>query len=518
MKGPSYLSGVILGFAFAASFLMPMLPLLLNGAPFIGDSWDHIKIAEDTVKSGTYKMEEYNERWPLVNLIPASLTILTGIPEYYTSQAVPLLAGLAVVPFYCLCRRLGLSKLKSAFAVFFLNFNPLYSYLTFTGVVMKETATYYLTVAFVLIVLINSTRGPKPRLSWTIASAIMGLGVVLGHHYASLVMLIFLWAHLGYTLTYKLKGQLLSSSMSTCLCMVYTVAFFSWNRDYLALKNSFAPFNIDDLMLLSAIIVIVWCSFLNNRGVLSGRFPWLVCLGFVIAVLGLRGGVHLLVQPIPPMSSSEATNYFVAGAVAIVGLGLGLKSVVLKAYATSAVAMLLFAFLWGFSLFGFALLIKSLHYFGFLVAVGGGFALSVLDGLKMGTKKGVLQKAVAFCLVGFLIQASWTGLQLSLNGLSAYTKGEVESARGLAAVVNLNVYGDTRLAYLLPYLSDLNVSGFGPIGKLGDGFLFVLFRKNWEMGFLIDYDWVTKEEIIDVDLADNLSLIYNTGLLQAWLT
>lgn len=500
-----------------ASLTVPMLPLLLNGAPFIGDSWVHIKIAKDTVKSGIYQLEEYNERWPLVNFIIAYLTIITAIPEFYASQVVPLIAGLAVVPFYCLCRRLGLSRVGSAFSIFFLNFNPLYSYVTFTGAVMKETATYYLTIAFILVAL-TVTRLFRGKSSSLAASILMGLGVVFGHHYAGLILLIFLWAYVGYTVMYRLKGELNTFSGIIVLSIMYTVAFSIWNlSNYLALAKRF-PLDPNDFILISALIIIVWYSVIKDRGILSSRFPWLVCVGFIVAISGLRGGVYLLVQSIPPVSLGEAVNYLVAGAISIIGLGISLRLIALKAYATSVVAMLLFAFLWGFTFFGFVLLIKSLHYFCILIALGGGFTLSaVINAFNMRKKTKVLQSLIVLSLIGFLIYASWTGARPALNGLGAYEKGEVESARALTFIGNLNVYGDSRLSFLLPYVSGLEISGLKPIGELNHGSLFLLAGKNLEKGFLIDYDWIAKEAILDIDLADNLSLTYNTGFLQVWL-
>jgi len=515
LEGYSYSRTLTLSAALTASLILPLLPLLLNGAPYIGDSWVHLKIAEETVKSGYYRLDEYNERWPLVNLIPVFLTLLTDVSEFHTEQVVPLLAGLATVPFYCICRRLGLSRGASVFSIFFLNFNPLYSYITFTAVVMKETATYLLFMISILLLFTAATEESRP--SRAAASILAGLGVVLGHHYASLILLIFIWMYAFYALIYRLKGEPSSPRMAMGLGVVYTIIFSIWNvSNHLALSGRFPSFNASDVMILSALIIVVGYSLLKDKGFFSGKLPWLACAAYVIVLLGLRGGQYLLAQPVPAVSLGEMSNYIVAGVTAIIGLAIGLRRFALKAYAASVVSMSLFAFLWGVTYFGFVLMVKSLHYLGPLMAIGGGFTVSAMSGRQKTFK--VLNKLVSASLVFFLIYASSRGNVLALKGLSAYDKGEVESAITLGGLNRLNVIGDTRVSYLLTYLSGQSVSGLNPMGVLSSGYLLVLTKKNRDQGFLMGYDWMVKDAVIDIELADEHCLAYNSGFLQAWLT
>ena len=93
-------------------------------------------------------------------------------------------------------------------------------------------------------------------------------------------------------------------------------------------------------------------------------------------------------------------------------------------------------------------------------------------------KKKILRPSITLLLILFFIYASLVGIRLTLNGLGAYTLGEVKSAYIIKSV-ELKIYGDTRVSYLLPYLSDMEASGLKRVSELNRGSILMLFRKNW---------------------------------------
>jgi hypothetical protein len=248
---------------FSAAFLVPLLSFLLNGAPMTGDSWLHVDLATEIIGSGRYSLGAYNERWPLVNLLLAFFAQVTGLSMTQTSIIIPLLAGLACIPLYGLCRSLGIPKVASAVAPVFLAFNPLYSYVTFAGAVMKETATFYL---FCLLVAVAARAlKNRPSKACGVSLLLISLGVVFGHHYAGLVALLFVCALAGYVLFQFLRGE--SYSLHNVLLMVLslTIPLFAWNlHNYLDLGVYFPVFNPTDALLLLAILVVAWSSLLKN--------------------------------------------------------------------------------------------------------------------------------------------------------------------------------------------------------------------------------------------------------------
>ena len=493
---------------FLGALLIPLLPFLTRGAPIIGDSWSHLSIARGVLASGHHGLSSYGERWPLVNLIIVLLTSLTGLPELYTGQAVPLLVGLAALPLYALCRRLGLSKSSSMVPALFLSLNPLYSYITFSGAVMKESSSFYLVV---LLLLLASMSRDNLRISYLTSFLLVSLGLVLGHHYASLVVFLTLWAFSAYGLVGWLRGEALSPKGIFTAASIFTFPFLTWNiLSYLTLGAYFPVFEAWDGLLLTAIFTITLISLLNDRGSFSSRFPWLAHSAFLVAVLGLRWSLYILAQPIKPISIWEARNYIVAGVFSLAGLSMGLRKTLLKALASSSVAMVLFALLWGHTEPGFVLLIKSLHYYGLLLALGAGFTAEWL------LRKGRLGGPLVAGTILFIAYASSYGTILALNGLGAYSRGELEAAlRFPQPIPGMRVYGDLHTSYLFYYASNYSIIGLSPLSNLESGSLIILLRPNWEQGFLYGYDWVVREAVAPEGEVLRRGRIFDSAYLKA---
>jgi hypothetical protein len=196
----------------------------------------------------------------------------------------------------------------------------------------------------------------------------------------------------------------------------------------------------------------------------------------------------------------------------VAGLAKGLTKRYLKAYTTAAVTMVLFAFLWGHSLLGFTLLIKSLHYFGPLLALGAGFTTAAL------LAKGTYGKLVIVTALVSIILASLTGTYMALNGLGAYSRGELEAARDLPSIsTQVTVYGDTHASYLFSYICGLTISQVKPLKNLGSNALIILFKPNWEQGFLYGYDWIVKDAIAPDEQLLKRGRVYDSAYLQAWV-
>ena len=164
---------------------VPLIPYIFNSTPMLSDSWFHLDKARSVAISDQYTISGDDTRWPLVDLLLAFLTEITSIQGSLLGLFIPLLAGISSLPPYCFCRRVGLSAWASLSALMFLSFNPLYSYVAFTGAVMKEVATYFLVLAALLIMSLMIQKTPKK--SSLICVLILSCGITLGHHYASLV-------------------------------------------------------------------------------------------------------------------------------------------------------------------------------------------------------------------------------------------------------------------------------------------------------------------------------------------
>lgn len=504
---------------FVPVFLVPLLPFMFNGAPFIGDTWPTLGLARDIATTGHCYLRSYGERWPLVNLLLASVMLIGGLDNLLASQVIPLLTGLASLSIYTVCRRLNLSLGASAFASLFLTFNPIYPYVAFSGAVMRETATYYLTMLMLLIV----TLALKHRTSkaWIVLGTLVSTGLVLGHHFAALVIFLFFWALTAYLLSDKLKrGQPYIHTRNVfIMTAVFSAMFISWNLlNYLAIGPFHPVFNVTDLSLLIACFILLWASLYKDKGISSSKTPWLVLAAFPIIILGQTGGIYILAQPSPLNILTEtllAAAIFGAAGLAlfnIIGLARGLKVRPLKSYATAAVTMVIFAFFWGHTLPGFVLLTKSLHYLGPLLALGAGFTAAAW------LRKGKYGKLRVVAVVTVIVLISLVETCFVLNWLGAYSRGELETASNFPAISHrIRVYGDTHAGYLFPYACGVSISQIRPLEDLEANVLIIVFKSNWEQGFLYDYDWIVKDAVAPDEQLLKRGRVFDSTYLQAWL-
>jgi hypothetical protein len=462
---------------FLLSFLVPLLPFVLNGAPFIGDSWIHMGIAKGIAEGGRYQLQDYSTRWFSLNMLIAIIHVVLNVPLTIAGQIAPLTAGLAVIPLYCMLRRLNLPWAAALSASLFLSFNPLYAYITFSGAVMRETGAFYLFVSILLISSLKPLR-PYTPLAWLI-----GAGLIFAHHYAALSALLFLLALWGFRTVDVLRRG--GKNDVIRILAVYLPVFIAWNlMNYLTLGKFFPTIGLQDGLLLLSAFALVWASLVAERGPL--KWPILPVLALSLAVLGLRDGLFILARSEPPIGMYEMRDYLFIAIVSMAGLYYGMKEGLVKALASASVGLLLFSVMWGLTTPGFTLLIKSLHYFGLLLAIGAAFAFALL--LK---RRSVGRTLTVLALI-FLIHTSYFGTALALNGLGAYHAGEVIASTHLLSLpMEVKLVGDMKASYLFRNNFGKAVQGLGSDGAL------ILLEGNQQEGFLIGYDWIPPKPILE---------------------
>ena len=193
----------------------------------------------------------------------------------------------------------------------------------------------------------------------------------------------------------------------------------------------------------------------------------------------------------PPMTIYELKNYLLVGIVSMAGLYYGLREGVVRALASASVGLLLFSAMWGSTLPGFTLMVKSLHYFGLLLAMGSAFFFAIL------LKYRVAGKALTVFVLALIIHASYFGTAMALNGLGAYHAGELAASSHLLSLpIDVRLVGDTKASYLFKNYFGVGVRSLGSKGAL-------LLLKGNEYGFLIGYDWMPsslkgpKDRVVD---------------------
>jgi hypothetical protein len=130
----------------------------------------------------------------------------------------------------------------------------------------------------------------------------------------------------------------------------------------------------------------------------------------------------------------------------------------------------------------------------------------------------VAGKAIVGVLLLVIVCASVPGTMLALNGLGAYRIEEVQAATALTPVLKgVNVYGDTRVSYLLPYTSNITVKGLMPTGnRTSSKLAILLFKPNWEQGFLQGYDWIPKDALMKNEDLNKWNLVWDSPVVRIY--
>ena len=457
------------------SMAVGLLPLLYNGAPMVGDSWIHMGMAERIASTGGYSMDSYNTFWPLVNMLLAYMMMVPSLPMKATMAIVPILVGLSSLPLLMAARLFSRSSRAYVLAPVLLFTCLLFSFVVFAGSIMKETSAYYLTV--LLIYLFSRHRLPKA------AALIVGVGIVLGHHYAGLFSTLFLISCLLLC-----RGRRAVAVVAVPLVASY-VAWNYWA--YSSIGQFFPAFSLPGIQVLAMVFAGV-----AGLTLLVG-WPTLVALSVLSVLLGawgLRGGLFTILHREPPMGFWEAKNYAIYALLPAGGLVDEDRGPV-SALAASSISLFLFPFVWGRGYDSLVLLTKSLHYFALMVAISGVILLARVPHRY--------RSAISALLIAILIyESSYSGL-LAMHGLSAYRSWEVQGVESLSGIMDpFRVSSDTRLGYLASYSGAVHG---GPL---------LISKVNVEDGFLLGYDWVPLRSILDG--TGSRDRLYDSGLLMLW--
>ena len=473
----------ILALAIPLAFIVPLLPFIINGAPHIGDSWIHLRIAEETVHLGRYQFTDYNTQWPLVNLLLAYAIVILNAPPVVATQIVPILSGLTMIPLFVLCRRLGLSSSSALFGIGFLSFNPLYTYFTFSGAVMKETTSYYLVLTFLMITTIK-----MKKMQGYLVAALTSLGLVLGHHYAAMIVALYLIVLVVYRAFGMLHSESTSLTLLAAVVATYLALFISRNLGICwSIGLWFPSFTTSDVLLLSACIASLSLFGFGEAKDLRCIKTIITAGAFALCVVILRGGILAILTPTNPITLSECRYYLTAGAVSIVGLYFAFKRPEPKSLLVPTAGWLLFAFIYSLTEAGLVIFIKALHYFGILLAIGAAFTAHTIH------KRFRFGKLASTLIILFLIYASSFGTIIALKGPGSYSAAEFTAMKQIVPITaGGKLYGDLKSNYLWSYLTSgrSGLAGVTPIvAGLKRGELILVTATNLEIGFLLNYSW-----------------------------
>ncbi|MEM1586691.1 MAG: hypothetical protein QXX99_00320 [Candidatus Bathyarchaeia archaeon] len=461
---------------FFLSIILPLTPYMINGAPSIGDSWVHIRYAEDIVEAGGYSFNEYNRMWPLINMLLAFLRLITGMPTIVISQFIPGLAGLSSLIIYLLLFRLRVSFASRLIGILAFSYTPLYTSITFYSATMKETATLYPLLTLLYITAYFS----EPKRSHLILNLMAFASVILGHHFGGLVALLYLLSTALQRIYESLAVNQQSGSILP-LTFIYAVLYLAWNFFATRIIGLFFEITIYDAFYIVSFFTLLLFSALKFGNTLTSILTPILTL---TALAGFRGIMHESITFQTPITVYEIAYYLAIGIFAAIGLKL--SKAIVTSLNVAIMSIYLACTLWDVGYTAIVLFTKSLHYLSVLIAIG--LAL-FCEKIERG------RRYLAIILALILILESIPGLVQALKGLSEYSLAEILSLSILKEKLPRQpIYADTRLNYLAKYLYSIEVGSIPLTGRLKG--LLLLSCLNEIQGLLYGYERIQLYKVL----------------------
>jgi len=478
---------VILVFAVFAV----LSPWLVNEAPYIGDAWIHLKKSEDIIAQGKLRFEEYNDMWPLVNLIIAFYSMVLDLPPLMATQIIPFLVSLSTINLYIISSRISRNSYAAFSTCMALILTPLYTFITFGSAVMKETAAFYMATLLIAYLLIG-----RPSL---VCFLLLSFGLVVGHHFASLALFILLLSVLAEDISDMLGGDAPYLKRDLVMASVFSVSLFSWGFFVLSRVGWFLPVSGNTLL----IAMFAWFGvYVVSR---MGRFSsvGLQALLIPLAALAWRGHLHDIPTPVSPTSIWEVRDLIIFMVPALAGLAFFWKDRIVRAMLVSTTTLIVFSLISGLDHSGLIVFTKSLHYYCVFLALIFGLSWSLILRKRFGK---VFLILASICLV----LASIFGIGLALNGPGAYHDVEYVQLEGLRDKLGEPLVMDLKLYYLSEYLG----VGRSIFHKLGQGEYVLLTRSNLVHGVLLDYVWVDLSLYMPYHVMFSCDRLFDGGYLR----
>jgi hypothetical protein len=442
-------------------------PWLMNNAPYIGDAWLHLRKAEDIVIQGRLKLEEYNDMWPLVNLLLVFYSTILGLSPLISTQMIPFLVSLSTINLYIISSKISRNIYAAFSTPIALIFTPLYTFITFGSAVMKETAAFYLTTLLITYFLVS-----RPNL---ICFLLLSFGLVVGHHFASLAVFILLLSILIEDFSDLLNGDTCHLRRDIVMVSIFGALLLSWNFFVFSKIGWFLPISSNSLLM----IIFTWFGiYIISR---IGRFSSVAFQAFLIPLTALawRGYLHDIPTPVNPISIWEVRDLIIFIIPALIGLALFWRNRIIRSILVSTTTLIAFSLISGLDYNGLVVFTKSLHYYSVFWALMFGLSWPSILNKRFGK--------MLFTVVSiYLVLASVTGIGLALNGPGAYNEVEYEQLQGLRDKLHEPLIMDVKLSYLSKYLNVEN----SIFHNLKQGEYVLLTKSNFIYGILLGYVWV----------------------------
>ena len=516
----------------AVLLILVSMNYLINGLPYIPDSWVHLQHSRVVLNTGYLfgpspnpSRVSYNYQWPTVNLLLALSQSILGLKPLQSFYVVSTLASLSVIPFTLLAIRLTNNERAGVIAG--LLFAVLSVKILVDSSVMKETAAQYPFYAFILATYIALTS--RERFGENLVVMVLAFTAILFAHHFTLLMALaysFFMSLTVLTHDYLRLGKVIRGFTVTGVVVGLGLLTYLWYMDYLRAfeVTSFVTPSLVSIPILITILLLDYAAM--RRGT---RLTIYLVLTLIATALISLFAVGLL-RPYVLQGFSETVvltsiPYVLPILASALYIALrGFEKPVVTVLSILSLAMIIYVLLMGNTPLELLFLSKTLDYaMPFLVIPTALLVALVVGRGWLGRLVGSLMLAVLLAsLPLFALLTLFTYSIPSSSTLVVYRLVDYYELSIPLHLVNASgVYAPTAIGTMIYYMSGINASD--PVQYLLRGLqppgLLLLRNRDLSVGFLYGggYGMVSIPRDYLLNTLSREDLVYSSSNVRAWL-
>ena len=508
-----------------------LLNYVINGLPFIPDSWVHLGHSETILRTGYLfgpspnpSMVSYNYQWPTVNLLLALSQLVLGLKPLQSFYVVSILASLSVIPFTIFVRRLTNSN--AAALITGLLFAVLSVKILVDASVMKETAAQYPFYAYMLATYMALTDRDHIRQNMPIM-VLAFIAILFAHHFTLLMALAYSFI---ISITVLVSNYLNGDGATRGLYVLITVIAlglltYYWYMDYLRAFNvtSFVTPGLISTPILIALLLIDYVAMRRGSRLTIYAVMTVFAILF-IALFSLGKFLPYILEGFNRTVVLSSVPYVLPILIAVLYLALyGFNRPVIAMTTILSLAILLYVILMGNNPMELLFLSKSLDFVMPFLAIPTALVITRALNRKLPVK------AITYLLIAVLVTSLPTFALLTLytyylptsSTLTVYRIIDYEELQAITHDIpkNTTLYASMSYEPMIMYMTGINASD--PVTYLASGEpppgLLMLTERNLRIGFLYGsgYSMVSIPENYLLNTLTSDDLVYSSRTL--WL-
>ncbi|ADN49834.1 hypothetical protein [Vulcanisaeta distributa] len=511
-----------------------LLNYVINGLPYIPDSWTHIAHSETLLRTGYLfgpspnpSMVSYNYKWPTVNLLLALSQSVLGLGPIQSFYVVNILASLSIIPFILLVRRLTGSDMATLITG--LLFAVLSVKLLVDSSVMKETAAQYPFYAYMLTTYMALIDRKHLRQN-LLVMVLTFIAILFAHHFTLLMALAYSFI---MTITVLMSNYLSGNNAWHALYVAITVIAlglltYYWYVDYLRAYTvtTFVTPGLISTPILIAILLIDYVTMRRGSRILIYATLAILAL-MLISMFSTGKFLPYVLEGFNRAVVLSSTPYVLPILIAVLYLALyGFERPVVAITTVLSLAILLYVLLMGNNPLELLFLSKSLDFVMpfLLIPTALMITSAVRHRLPVKALAYVLTAALMISLPIFAVLTLYTYSLPTSSTLTVYRLIDYEEFNAINGLIprNSTLYSSISYESMIMFMTGINTSDpttYLIHGEAPQGLL-LLTERNLRVGFLYGSGYsmvsIPKHYLLNILMSNDL--VYSSRTLWLWET